>query len=232
METQTTGQNLPRWVIPLVIGVVLLVGGALVFNALSPSRAEQNASTTPGSGGVPAYQPPTEGTPIDPPRAVKDFTLTNQAGEPMSLSDLRGKPVLIYFGYTFCPDICPTTLADMARVQQNLGDRGDDVAYVMVSVDGERDTPEVLNKYMANFGEGFIGLTGPDAEIRKITPDYGVYFQKNEVGGTSAAYLVDHSAAMYLLNAEGELAMIYGYGIPADVVTADVQAMLERQATR
>lgn len=215
--------GLPRWIVPVVLGVVLLVAAALVFNALQPSRAEQAAGPAGVGSGIPI---PTAGTRIEPPRALNSFTLTNQDGEPMGLEDFKGKPTIIYFGYTFCPDVCPTTLADVVRVKRELGDQADQVNFVMVSVDGERDTPEVLKLYLSNFDESFIGLTAPPSEIRKISPDFGVFFQKNEVAGTSAAYLVDHSAALYLVDAEGRLHTIYGYGIPPEVVLADVQAML------
>ncbi len=226
MQSKTTApKGLPRWVVPVVLGVVLLVAVALVFNALQPSRAEQQAAVTPGGlgGGIPI---PTAGTRIEPPRALNSFTLTDQDGQPMGLADFKGKPTLIYFGYTYCPDVCPTTLADVVRVKRGLGDQADQVNYVMISVDGERDTPEVLKAYLANFDAQFVGLTAPPSEIRKISPDFGVYFQKNQVAGTSAAYLVDHSAALYLVDAEGRLHTIYGYGIPPEVVLADLQAML------
>jgi protein SCO1/2 len=145
----------------------------------------------------------------------------------MSLSNLRGKPVVLYFGYTFCPDICPTTLADITRARYNLGERADEVHFVMVSVDPERDTPEVLKAYLANFNENFIGLQGEPQVLRQIGPDYGLFYQKREIEGTSAAYLIDHSAATYLIDEQGRLMMIYGYGIPADVISSDLQTYLE-----
>lgn len=221
-------QGLPRWVVPLIIGVVLLVGSALVLNALSPSRAAQNAANSPGGNAAPVvqYQPPTQGQRIEPPGVINNVTLIDQDGEPLSLEDLQGKPTLIYFGYTFCPDICPTSLADMVRVKRNLGEQADEVNFVFISVDGERDTPAVIKRYLSNFDEDFIGLTEDPAQLRRMAPQFGVYFEKSEVGGTSAAYLIDHSAAIYLLDEQGRMHTVYGYGIPADVMTADVQAML------
>ncbi|MCG8350106.1 MAG: SCO family protein, partial [Chloroflexales bacterium] len=101
-----------------------------------------------------------QGTPIEPPRQLTDFSLPGSTGETLSLSDLRGKMVLVYFGYTFCPDFCPMTLADFARIKQELGAQADQVVFMMISVDAERDTPEVLARYMSAFDEDFIGLTG------------------------------------------------------------------------
>ncbi|NJL04563.1 MAG: SCO family protein [Chloroflexaceae bacterium] len=214
----------PRWLVPVILGAVLLVAIAVVFNAMQPSRATQEASNAPGlGGGIPI---PTSGTRIEPPRQLNNFTLTNQDGQPISLSDFAGKPTLIYFGYTYCPDVCPTSLADMARAQKLLGDLGTEVNFVMVSVDGERDTSDVLKRYIGNFSETFVGLTAPPSEIRKIAPDYGVFFQKNQVAGTSAAYLVDHSTAIYLVDPQGRLHTIYGYGIPPTVLEQDLRQML------
>ncbi len=186
--------------------------------------AAPGAAPTPQPAG-----PPTAGTPLDPPREVADFTLTSQAGEPLSLSDLEGRLVLLYFGYTFCPDICPTTLAELVYVRRNLGDQADEVQVVFVSVDGERDTPEVLRHYLGAFDESFLGLTGEEMEIRKIGADYGLYFEKREVEGTSADYLVDHTAASFLIDRQRRLRMIYGYGTPADVISSDIQRLLEEE---
>jgi protein SCO1/2 len=174
---------------------------------------------------------PSQGTQITP-RKVEDFTLTNQDGEPFTLSDVRGKPVLLYFGYTFCPDICPTSLAEFVRVKRGLeqddAGKGDQVAFIFISVDGERDTPEVIKSYLAAFDPDFIGLTGDEQDIRRIGVDYGTFFEKNyDVEGTSADYLVDHSAASYLLDQEGKLTTIYGYGTPPEVIIEDLRAMLD-----
>jgi protein SCO1/2 len=156
-----------------------------------------------------------------------DFTLPNQDGEPMSLSDLRGEPTLIYFGYTYCPDICPTTLADVRRAKRALDEQGIDVNVLMVSVDPGRDTAEVLNRYLSNFDEDFVGMTADMQTMRQIGADYGLYVNKVEIEGTTADYLIDHSAATYLVDSEGNLVMMYGYGIPPEVIAEDVQTLVE-----
>jgi protein SCO1/2 len=187
--------------------------------------AESSAADNNAASEQPVYEPPTDGTPIEPPRELMDFTLPNQDGEPMSLSDLRGKPTLIYFGYTYCPDICPTTLADVRRATRTLNEQGDDVNVLMISVDPERDTPEVLNRYLSNFDEDFVGMTADRQTMRQIGADYGLYVDKVEIEGTTADYLIDHSAATYLVDSEGNLVMMYGYGIPPEVIVEDVQAL-------
>jgi protein SCO1 len=171
--------------------------------------------------------PSSQGTRITPPREVADFTLISHTGTPMSLSDFRGKPVLLYFGYTFCPDICPTSLAEFVRVKRNLGDRAGDFTVLFISVDGERDTPEVVATFLSNFDKEFIGMTGTEKEIRKIGVDYGLFFEKKKVVGTSANYLVDHTAASFLIDQQGRLHTVYGYGMPPDVMSEDILTLLD-----
>lgn len=177
---------------------------------------------------VPARPTPMGGTPIDPPRSVGDFTLTSHTGAPISLSDLRGRPVLLFFGYTYCPDVCPTTLSEFKRVKEQLGDTGSRVAFVFISVDGARDTPERLARYVTGFDPEFIGMTGPEGQIRAIGADYGIYFEKVEIEGNSDAYLVDHSAATYLIDQEGRLCMIYPFQTAPSAISNDIRQLLEQ----
>lgn len=200
----------------VLLSMLLLLLGTLL--------ASCGGRTTAGTGPTAA---PVTGAQIDPPRQLTDFTMTSDTGTPLSLSDLRGKPVLLYFGYTFCPDVCPTTLADFVRVKRNLGDAADDVAFVFISVDPERDTPEKIATYMQAFDDDFIGLHADEKTLRKIQYDYGLYYQKSRVAGTSAAYLVDHSTGIYLIDQEGRLTFIYAFGTPADVITTDVRTLLD-----
>ncbi|NNJ09190.1 SCO family protein [Chloroflexales bacterium ZM16-3] len=174
---------------------------------------------------------PTAGTEITPPKDLTDFTLpSSEGGKPLSLSDLRGKPVLVYFGYTFCPDVCPTTMAEFIRIKQDLGDQADQLAVLMVSVDPERDTPEVMQRYLKAFDPSFIGMSGDDATLRKIGGEYGLYYERHKVEGSAAAYLVDHSAAAYLIDKQGRLRMVYGYGTPHTVIAPDVQRLIAEQS--
>jgi protein SCO1/2 len=121
-------------------------------------------------------------------------------------------------------------MADLSRVMRLLGDRADEVNVVMVSVDSGRDTPEKLANYLANFNEQFVGLAPDDETLRRIGPDYGLYVQRQNVPGTSADYLIDHSTPLYLLNSESELTTIYGYGIPPEVVANDLEELLTEEA--
>jgi protein SCO1/2 len=165
---------------------------------------------------------------VDPPKELAGFTLTDQNGQPFSLSDLQGKPALLFFGFTHCPDICPTTLAQFRQVKRDLGARGTDVNYVFISVDGTRDTPERVKEYVEQFDPEFIGLTGAEDDVRAIGGDYFVFFNRAQTEGTpsAAGYSVDHTAYTYLIDAEGRLRVIYPFQAPREMIVEDIEGLL------
>lgn len=165
---------------------------------------------------------------LDPPKELAEFTLTNQNGGPLSSSELRGKPVLLFFGFTHCPDVCPTTLAQFRQIKGDLGERGDEVNYVFISVDGSRDTPEVVKAYVEQFDSEFVGLTGAEDEVRAIGGDYFVYFNRAAPEGTpsAAGYSVDHTAFTYLIDTEGKLRVIYPFQTPREMIVADIENLI------
>ena len=154
------------------------------------------------------------------------FSLTDDSGQSGSLADYRGEVVLLYFGYTFCPDICPASLAELATAMATLdpGDR-DRVQVLMISVDPARDTPDVLGSYMDYFDPSFVGFTGTDEQIASVAADYGVFYQAHE-GTAATGYLVDHWAGTYLIDAEGRLVESFGFGTPGEDIAADVEEWL------
>ncbi len=162
----------------------------------------------------------------EPAVQVRDFTLTNQKGQPLKMSDLRGKAVMLFFGYTHCPDYCPLSLAQYAQIKKTLGTDAARVAFVMISLDGERDTPAVLNAYMKQFDPTFIGLTGDPEKVRSIGADYAVQFQKQRLKGTQAEYLVAHTTFMYLIDPPGRWRIAYPYDVPREEITQDIQRIL------
>ncbi len=165
-------------------------------------------------------------TAISPPRDMPDFTLTNQDGELTSLSDLRGKYVLITFGYTHCPDVCPLTLNEFRRIRESLEDQADEVEFVFVSVDPQRDTPQAIGEYFGTRNlEGFIGLTGDEADLRRLGVDYGLFFEKSE-GTSRGGYLVDHTAGSYLINPDGQWIMRYQFGVMPSLIVEDLEAFI------
>ena len=204
--------------------LALVALGAIVLIALA--ALGQRALTQVMAPAESAPEIPTAGTPVDPPRVLRDFTLTDLEGQPMRLSDLRGRLALLFFGYTSCPDVCPTTLVDFAQVKRLLGEQSSQVAFVFISVDGTRDTPAVLKRYVKHFDKDFIGMTGPEDDVRRIGADYGLYFERQPLPGSQAGYSVDHTAVAYLVDREGRMIMLYGYGTPASVIDADLQKLL------
>jgi protein SCO1/2 len=165
------------------------------------------------------------GTVIQSEMPSTEFTLTSANG-PVSLSDYRGKLVLLYFGYTFCPDVCPTTLADVNRALDQLGNKADDVQLIMVSVDPARDTPEKLAEYVEFFNPTFVGVTGSDEEVRRVATLYNVWFEAHEEEDSASGYLVDHTATLNVIDEEGHLKLLIGYGTGADAIAADLDYML------
>jgi len=153
-----------------------------------------------------------------------DFTLTDQHGERFQLDQLRGKVVLLFFGYTYCPDICPTELASIAAVFDALEERALQVQGLFVTVDPERDTPEVLNNYVRYFHEDLIGLTGTAAEIERVALQYRVRYSKHELDDGN--YTIDHSAQLYVIDREGTLTSAVPYGLPAEHVLNVVDDLL------
>jgi protein SCO1 len=165
---------------------------------------------------------------IDPPKDLIDFTLTDQNGNARTLSDLQGQPVLLFFGFTHCPDVCPATLAHFRQVKRDLGEQGSDVTFVLVSVDGSRDTPETLKAYVEQFDPEFVGLTGDEDYVREIGSDYFLFFNRAVIEGTpsAAGYMVDHTAYSYLIDAEGKLRVIYPFQAPRELIVKDLQDLI------
>jgi protein SCO1/2 len=135
------------------------------------------------------------------------FTLTDQAGHRRGDADYRGRFVLLYFGYTNCPDVCPTTLTEMADALARLGGKAARITPLFVTIDPARDKPAVLAAYLHAFGPGFVGLTGSDAEIARLAREYRVYYAKRPVPG--GGYGMDHSGEVYLLGPDGRLIAFY-----------------------
>lgn len=156
-----------------------------------------------------------------------DFILTNAAGQAVSLSDYKDKIVLLYFGYTFCPDVCPTSLSDLARVQRKLDDGGEKIQVIMITVDPERDTPQKLSEYVDFFHPTFIGLTGSKEEIDAAAEGYGVYYEQHE-GTEASGYLIDHTARIFVIEPGGDYRLSYGFGTPVEDIISDLGLILRQ----
>jgi len=154
-----------------------------------------------------------------------DFTLTDQNGKPFHLSQLRGKVVLLFFGYTHCPDACPTTMAKLSQVYKLLGSNADQVMTVFVSVDPGRDTTSGLKSYLAYFHLNSIGLTGTKEQIDVVVKQYGARYEI-EQSDSAAGYHVNHSTDLYLLDQKGELARTFSYSDGTQVMVDGVKQLM------
>ncbi len=198
----------------------------LALAACAPAAPEPPAAAAisfaiPTDDGLPGDQ-------IAPAIRVQDFSLPASTGGDLSLADLTadGRWTMLFFGYTHCPDFCPTTLAAFKRVKGLLGESAAQVQFVFVSVDGERDTPELLATYLANFDPAFIGLQGNDAALAEMQPDFGFFYQRQTDTGSAAAYLVDHSTRSYLLDPQSRLRLSFTYDTEPTELAQAIQAYL------
>ncbi|MEJ2395497.1 MAG: SCO family protein [Candidatus Thiodiazotropha sp.] len=153
-----------------------------------------------------------------------DFALTDHYGKPFKLSQMHGKLVLLFFGYTYCPDICPTELSHLAGVFDALGPQADKVQGLFVSLDPQRDRPEVLRNYTSYFSENLLGLTGSASEVDRVAKQYQVKYQRHEK--PSGDYSLDHSANLYVIDKQGNLTTVVPYGLPSEHVLQLVRGML------
>lgn len=171
--------------------------------------------------------PEFKGTLLPTPIPAPDITLTQAGEQPVSLSDFEGKVVLLYFGYTFCPDICPMTMTDLAQVQRVVDDAGEEVQVIMITVDPERDTPETLAKYVNHFHPSFIGLSGTPEQIAEAAQGFGVFYEAHE-GTPATGYLVDHTARVFVVDQEGMYRLSFPYETPSEDMIADLRTLLAR----
>lgn len=166
---------------------------------------------------------------VSPVEQAPNFTLTDQTSQPFNLSDTKGKWILLNYGYTSCPDVCPATLAVLGRVQDLLGEEAERIQVVFVTVDPERDTPAKMGEYVNHFGEGTIALTGSAEEIAAAAEPYGVRYARVEMPESALVYAMNHTAFVYLINPDFEWVMVYPFGITAPEITDDLQFLMSQE---
>ena len=154
------------------------------------------------------------------------FTLTGPDGNQVDAASLQGKPVLVFFGFTSCPDVCPTTLTQLSVVMKKLGPLADNIQILLVSVDPGRDTPEVLKRYTKSFGPWLLGLTGPEADLDTLRKSYGVYAAM-ESSDAKGAYNVMHSAAVFGFDSKGRARILISDVADSDAVVSDLKNLIE-----
>jgi protein SCO1/2 len=156
---------------------------------------------------------------------ARELSLPDADGKMRQLSDFKGKVTLVFFGYTQCPDVCPTTLAELAAVKRALGKDGERLQGVFVSVDPQRDTPEILKAYMASFDPGFVALRGTPEQTQAAARNFKVFYAQVP-GKTEASYTVDHTAGTYVFDAQGKVRLFVRYGSGAEALTHDLKLLL------
>ena len=162
---------------------------------------------------------------LEPAKAAAHIELTDHMGQPFSLAQQRNKVVLMFFGYTSCPDVCPTTLAHMAQVKRQLGSAFEDVRVVFITVDSNRDTQDKLARYMTLFDKNFLGLTGSPIALKRVMNGYQVTAERRESADTDR-YSIDHSAFTYVIDKQGRLRELLPFGTPVADIASDVQLLL------
>lgn len=167
-----------------------------------------------------------KGQEYSPARPAADFTLTDQHGQPFQLSRRDADVTVMFFGYTFCPDVCPGTLAEMRQVKQLLKRKARRVQFVFVSVDPERDTPERLRDYIARFDTDFIGLTGTEAEVADVLDAYRIVAYKEPMPDSRPGYTVAHTAATFVIDQQQQIRLKMPYGIGPEAIAHDVAGLL------
>ena len=165
---------------------------------------------------------------FSPPRPAPDFSLRGSDGSEFKLSRYRGKVVALGFGYTSCPDVCPTTLLELAQVRKKLGADGKDFQVVYVTVDPERDSAERLRTYLAVFDPTFIGATGTPGQLAEVRKAYGILIAKKTFEGSQSAYVIHHSSFVYLVDRQGNLRAMKPFGASIDDIAHDVKILLKR----
>jgi protein SCO1/2 len=157
---------------------------------------------------------------------AKGFTLTDQSGQSRSLSEFKGKVVVLFFGYTQCPDVCPTSMTELVEIKRLLGADGDKLQGVFVTVDPARDTAELLKAYMTNFDPTFVAFVPTLEQLAGVAKDYKIYYKRVE-GKTPTSYTVDHSAGSYVYDMQGNLRLYSRYGVGAQVLAQDIQTLIK-----
>lgn len=202
---------LKRNALKLIAASALSISAAAVLTACSPDG--------------PAFR----GVNLTGADYARDFSLTDHNGQLRSLKDLRGKVVVVFFGFTQCPDVCPTSMQELAEVKAALGADGERLQGVFISVDPERDTLELLKAYMENFDPSFLALRPTPEQLPALAKDFKIYYKKVD-GTTPTSYSMDHSAGSYLYDPQGRLRVYHRYGSGVEALTEDVRLLLGEAA--
>jgi protein SCO1/2 len=210
MKTRPTRLTLPsrRLVVKSMAGAVALTITAGLLTACAPDKPQFKSIDLTGAD------------------YAQGFSLADHNGQVRTLKDFAGKVVVVFFGYTQCPDVCPTTMAELAQVKQLLGPDGDKLQGIFITVDPERDTPELLKAYMGNFDASFLALRPTMAQLPEVAKDFKIYYKKVD-GETPGSYSMDHSAGSYVFDGNGRIRLYTRYGSGAEALASDIRLLLK-----
>lgn len=197
-----------RHALERIVGISLLAGAAGLLSACAEKKVAFRGVDLTGA------------------EYARDLPLTDHHGQARHLKDFAGKVVVVFFGYTQCPDVCPTSLQELAEAKRLLGADGERLQGIFVTVDPERDTPEVLKAYMGNFDPSFLALRGTPEQLAAVAKDFKVYYKKVE-GKTPTSYTMDHSAGSYLYDPQGRIRVYHRYASGAPALAEDVKTLLQ-----
>ena len=197
-----------RHAVQSMAGAVALVLSAGILAACSPDKPQFKSVDLTGAD------------------YASGFSLSDQNGQTRTLKDFAGKVVVVFFGYTQCPDVCPTTMAELAQVKKLLGADGDKLQAVFITVDPERDTSALLKAYMGNFDPSFVALRPSMAQLPEVAKDFKVFYKKAE-GKTPGSYSMDHSAGSYIFDAKGRIRLYTRYGSDTENLVSDIRLLLK-----
>ena len=196
-----------RTAITSITACALLLGAAGFFTACSPNAPQFTAIDITGAD------------------YAKGFALTDHNGQARTLKDFEGKIVMVFFGYTQCPDVCPTSMLEMAQIKQLLGKEGARIQGLFVTIDPERDKPEMLKEYMAAFDPTFLALVPTPEQLTALAKDFKVYYKKVD-GPSPTSYTMDHTAGSYVYDTRGKLRLFTRYGTKPELTAADIRQLL------
>jgi protein SCO1 len=198
---------------------------ALVVAAAGLATCSKEGSREGGDSAPPKPAAPFKSIDITGADYARGLELADPDGQRRTLAEFKGKVVVLFFGFTQCPDVCPTTMAELAVVKQKLGVDGARVVPVFVTVDPERDTPVVLKAYVGNFGPDFVALSGSLEETKAVAKDFKIFYSKVP-GKTESSYTIDHTARSYVYDTRGRLRLATRHGIGADALVSDLKQLL------
>ena len=233
----------PRQPIAMITLSLILIGGLLLIGVVLINNFSGNtpaATPTARATNTPDVAAGASVIPINPPQTLTDFAAIDTNGESTSLSDLRGKWAMVYFGYANCPDFCPLTMAQFVQIKAMLGARADEFDFVMVSIDPERDTPEIIRTYLNNFDSTFVGMLVDPQTLVPIENEYGLTINVPEAGtlvphsmpgmenaaALDGGYLIDHTTYSYLIDPDGNLRVIFSFNTSAQTMFDEIMRTL------